>query len=147
MHWRRQWQPLQCSCLENPRDGGAWWAAIYGVAQSRTRLKWLSLVSLNLTLVSWVLIYRNVFIFFFSGSWGITKALLSHPYLPAPALGIAAALPFQEKCFALHLHCITVMYPSLRLSLWNLKDFESHRSPSFQLKHRSWWRNIAGEPR
>ena len=28
--------PLQCSCLENPRDGGAWWAAIYGVAQSRT---------------------------------------------------------------------------------------------------------------
>ena len=33
---------LQCSCLENPRDGGAWWAAIYGVAQSRTRLKWFS---------------------------------------------------------------------------------------------------------
>ena len=31
--------PLQCSCLENPRDGGAWWAAVYGVAQSRTRLK------------------------------------------------------------------------------------------------------------
>ena len=34
--------PLQYSCLENPRDGGAWWAAIYGVAQSRTQLKWLS---------------------------------------------------------------------------------------------------------
>ena len=34
--------PFQCSCLENPRDGGAWWAAVYGVAQSRTRLKWLS---------------------------------------------------------------------------------------------------------
>ena len=34
--------PLQCSCLENPRDRGAWWAAIYGVTQSRTRLKWLS---------------------------------------------------------------------------------------------------------
>ena len=31
--------PLQCSCQENPRDGGAWWAAVYGVAQSRTRLK------------------------------------------------------------------------------------------------------------
>ena len=31
--------PLQYSCLENPRDGGAWWAAVYGVAQSRTRLK------------------------------------------------------------------------------------------------------------
>ena len=34
--------PLQCSCLENPRDEGAWWAAVYGVAQSRTRLKRLS---------------------------------------------------------------------------------------------------------
>ena len=34
--------PLQYSCLENPRDGGAWWAAIYGVAQSRTWLKRLS---------------------------------------------------------------------------------------------------------
>ena len=34
--------PLQCSCLENPRDGEAWWAAVYGVAQSRTRLRQLS---------------------------------------------------------------------------------------------------------
>ena len=34
--------PLQCSSLEDPRDGGAWWAAVYGVAQSRTRLKRLS---------------------------------------------------------------------------------------------------------
>ena len=34
--------PLQCSCLENPRDGGAWWAAVYRVAQGQTRLKWFS---------------------------------------------------------------------------------------------------------
>ena len=34
--------PLQCSCLENPRDGGAWWAAVYGAPQSRARLKRLS---------------------------------------------------------------------------------------------------------
>ena len=39
--------PLQCSCLENPRDGGAWWAAVYGVSQSRTRLKRLSSSSSN----------------------------------------------------------------------------------------------------
>ena len=39
--------PLQCSCLENLRDGGAWWAAIYGVAQSLTRLMWLSSGSSN----------------------------------------------------------------------------------------------------
>ena len=38
----RNGNPLQCSCLENSRDGGAWWAAVYGVAQSRTRLKRLS---------------------------------------------------------------------------------------------------------
>ena len=34
--------PLQCFCLENPRDSGAWWAAVYGVTQSRTQLKRLS---------------------------------------------------------------------------------------------------------
>ena len=38
----RNGNPLQCSCLENPRDWGAWWAAVYGVTQSRTRLKRLS---------------------------------------------------------------------------------------------------------
>ena len=41
MHWRNG-NPLQCSCLENPRDREAWRAAVYGVAQSRTRLKQLS---------------------------------------------------------------------------------------------------------
>ena len=45
--------PLQCSCLENPGDGGAWWAAVYGVAQSRTRLKRLSSSSSS----SWFIIY------------------------------------------------------------------------------------------
>ena len=34
--------PHWCSCLENPRDGGGWWAAVYGVSQSRTQLNWLS---------------------------------------------------------------------------------------------------------
>ena len=42
MHWRRKWQPTPVFLSENPRDRGAWWAAVYGVAQSRTRLKWLS---------------------------------------------------------------------------------------------------------
>ena len=40
--------PLQCSCLENPRDGEAWWAAVYGVAHSWTRLKRLSSSSRSL---------------------------------------------------------------------------------------------------
>ena len=46
--------PLQCSCLEKPRDGGAWWAAVYGVAQSRTRLKQLS--SSSSSLIDWLII-------------------------------------------------------------------------------------------
>ena len=40
--WRRKCNPLHCSCLENPRDGRAWWAAVYGVTQSWTGLKGLS---------------------------------------------------------------------------------------------------------
>ena len=49
--------PLQCSCLENPRDGGAWWAAVYGVAQSQTWLKRLSSSS------SWpfTYIWKNIY--------------------------------------------------------------------------------------
>ena len=42
MHGEGNGNPLQCSYLKNPRDGGAWWAAVYGVAQSRTRLKRLN---------------------------------------------------------------------------------------------------------
>ena len=45
--------PLQCSCLENPRDGRAWWASVYGVAQSQTRLKWLSSSSSSLQCRWW----------------------------------------------------------------------------------------------
>ena len=50
--------PLQCSCLENPRDGGAWWAAVYGVTQSRTRLTRLSSSSssLHLGLLMWLVV-------------------------------------------------------------------------------------------
>ena len=44
--------PLQCSCLETPRDSRAWWAAIYGVTQSWTRLKWLSSSSSSLSLMT-----------------------------------------------------------------------------------------------
>ena len=46
--------PLQCSCLENPRGGRAWWAAVYGVAQSRTRLKRLSSSSSKGYTILWI---------------------------------------------------------------------------------------------
>ena len=45
--------PLQCSCLENPKDRGAWWAAVYGVTQSRTRLKRLSSSSTYICMCGW----------------------------------------------------------------------------------------------
>ena len=53
----RNGSPLQCSCLENPRDGGAWWAAVYGVTQSRTWLKRLSSISSSTTFwLQWLLL-------------------------------------------------------------------------------------------
>ena len=59
--------PLQCSCLENPRDSGAWWAAVYGVAQSRTRLKQLSSSSSRVQTKLWsiraVSCYGSLFCF------------------------------------------------------------------------------------
>ena len=52
--------PLQCSCLENPRDRGAWWAAIYGAAQSWTQLKWLCSSSMSKTIFWFVVrLLRN----------------------------------------------------------------------------------------
>ena len=49
--------PLQCSSLENPRDGGAWWAAIYGVTQSQTWLKWLSSSSSKEVIILFLLLF------------------------------------------------------------------------------------------
>ena len=49
--------PLQCSCLENPREEGAWWAAVYGIAQSRTRLKWLSS---SILIDKWYLVWISI---------------------------------------------------------------------------------------
>ena len=53
---------LQCSCLENPRDGGAWWAAVYGVTQSWTRLKRLSIVPpmVDFLLISTFMLFSNL---------------------------------------------------------------------------------------
>ena len=65
-------KPLQCSCLENPRDWGAWWAAIYGVAQSRTRLKqpgsssWMVLSLGNIVRPNWSFVLLNVKVLFSS---------------------------------------------------------------------------------
>ena len=54
--------PLQCSCLENPRDGGAWWAAVSGVTQSWTRLKRLSSSSSSIIQYLFVITYLALFL-------------------------------------------------------------------------------------
>ena len=70
--------PLQCSCLENPRDGGAWWAAVYGVAQSGTQLKWLSNSSNNLNIIQVFEHLIEVIIYAFGILAYISYSLLLH---------------------------------------------------------------------
>ena len=76
--------PLQCSCLENPRDRGAWWAAVCGVAQSRTRLKRLSSSSSSHPLLSDVILFRlpppSSKHHLTQGGWGLKT--LGHPASP-----------------------------------------------------------------
>ena len=75
--------PLKCSCLENPRDGGAWWAAVYGVTQSRTRLKWLSSSSRAYLVTQ---IVRNLPALQKTGVWFLGQEdPLRREWLPTPA--------------------------------------------------------------
>ena len=75
--------PLQCSCLENPRDGGAWWAAVYGVTQSWTQLKWLSNMHFIHTCIC-TYVCSHMHIFFFS---------CYHVIIASSMLGIRTASP------------------------------------------------------
>ena len=76
--------PLHCSCLENLRDGGAWWAAIYGVTQSWTWLKWLSnslAVDLNMRISLNLNVFHELWYYIVPQIWAhcsvlITKSLL-----------------------------------------------------------------------
>ena len=80
--------PLQCSCLENPRDGGAWWAAVSGVAQSWTRLKRLSSSRVSFAVQKLLSLIRSHFTFVFISitlggrSWRILLWFMSSSVLP-----------------------------------------------------------------
>ena len=97
--------PLMCSCLENPRDRGAWWAAVYGVSQSQTRLQRLSSSS--------------------SSSSGITSLLSNHlaklSSIPVSRFGISLIwykiefkIPLISQYFS-HLLCVNRPHQSLKL--------------------------------
>ena len=76
--------PLQCSCLETPRDGGACWAAVYGVAQSRTRLKWLSSSNSSSSIsTSWTPVFSPFVIY------------LMNIFYPKPILILISAMSSQ----------------------------------------------------
>ena len=72
--------PLQCSCLDNPRDGGAWWAAVYGVAQSRTRLKRLSSSSSSICGEKAMTLHSSTLVWRISGAGepGVLLSMGSH---------------------------------------------------------------------
>ena len=94
--------PLQCSCLENPRDGGAWWAAVYGVAQSRTRLKWLSSSSSKELLISEPRLRKRANLLETAGISSLTS-----PLQGTSLIGEQAQLDFWLNHFLTFLYSLT----------------------------------------
>ena len=91
--------PLQCSCLENARDGGAWWAAIYGITQSRTRLKWLSSSSCMDTII----LNKMMFFNFTGTTWTLNPPLAfifkTYPYPPLAFIFLYLKLGFSDQSY------------------------------------------------
>ena len=101
--------PLQCSCLENPRDGGAWWAAVYGVAQSWTRLKWLSSSSSSIEIIMWFLSF-NLLI------WCITLidlCILKNPWIPEINPTCSWCMSFLMCCWILFAKILLRIFASM----------------------------------
>ena len=123
---RRQWHLLQYSCLEYPTDGGAWWAAVYGVAQSRTRLKRPSSSSCSTTVPR----FRASQFSLFGAPWfggqedGLTSTLLSwrtsvmfswERTLWSPVDWRAEAVgcsPLVSRCLLREMYCKSLLFPS-----------------------------------
>ena len=89
--------PRQCSCLENPRDGGAWWAAVYGVAQSWTRLKRLS--SIQLLSCVWIFETSDQVFLSFTISWSLLKLMSIESVIPSNLLILCCSLLLLPSIF------------------------------------------------
>ena len=89
--------PLLCSCLENPRDGGSWWASVYGVAQSWTRLKWLSSSSSSSSSIP-LYTYTTSFLssHLLMDTWVASHALA---FVNSVAMNIGVQVTFQIRAF------------------------------------------------
>ena len=94
--------PLQCSCLENSRDGGAWWTAVSGVAQSQTRLKRLSSSSSMLYTNLW-----NYSISHYNYNCTLNLTLYEYKYCPPPRLCFAYS---WESLFILLYFFVILIY-------------------------------------
>ena len=112
--------PLQCSCLENPRDGGAWWAAIYGVAQSRTRLKWLSSSNWQI----WCSLILKYFL-----------PLQRHPHLASHLWAVTAYILWRGHFFSLRSPCRIYL---LWISQFLLPCFDSTSWLLYFILHFRW---------
>ena len=114
--------PLQCSCLENPRDWGAWWAAVYGVTQSRTQLKWLSSSSSSIHRIkctypkctpSWIFSNQyvhgtttQIYIKNISNSWNVSSCTfpVSTPAIPFSGLMLRTPASWYPHPYIIPLH-------------------------------------------
>ena len=137
----RNGNPLQCSCLENPRDGGACWAAIYGVAQSRTRLKWLSSSSI---LVQVLFPIRFLFKESFAGlcSWKHWKLWLYSTVhrLNLRVVDLGNKSPRCSKPAKNRVLNLVWVFPSLKWKTGGLPDISSRkRLNTMNWKLEQWW--------
>ena len=105
-----QWA-IQCSCLENPRDGGAWWAAVYGAAQSRTGLKWLSSSS-----SSSVQLISSVWLF--ATPWSAacqTYLSITNSWSLLKLMSITSVMPCNHLILCHPLLLLPSIFPSIRV--------------------------------
>ena len=108
--------PLQCSCLESPRDGGAWWAAVYGVAKSQTRLMWLSSSSrVCLFLLSVQLLSR---VWLFATPWIATRQAslsITNSWSSLKLMSIKSMMPSSHLILCRPLLLLPPIAPSIRV--------------------------------